>query len=39
VRIIIDASVAFIMLATPARVAEFFADASDVLAPEFIVAK
>jgi predicted nucleic acid-binding protein len=39
VKIIIDASAAFIMLATPTRVAEVFADATDVLAPELIVAE
>jgi predicted nucleic acid-binding protein len=39
VKIIIDASAAFIMLATPARIAEVFADAADVLAPELIVAE
>ncbi len=38
-KIIIDASAAFIMLADPARVAEIFADAADVLAPELIVAE
>ncbi|MBD5654063.1 MAG: type II toxin-antitoxin system VapC family toxin [Candidatus Eremiobacteraeota bacterium] len=38
-RIVIDASAAFVMLATPARVAQPFADATDVLAPELIVAE
>ncbi len=38
-KIIIDASAAFVMLATPARVTEVFAAATDVLAPELIVAE
>jgi predicted nucleic acid-binding protein len=39
VKIVIDASAAFIMLATPSRVAQIFADATDVFAPELIVAE
>lgn len=36
---IVDASFAFIMLATPERAAPLFADAADVLAPDLIVAE
>ncbi len=38
-KIVIDASVAFLMLASPARVADVFADATAVIAPESIVAQ
>jgi predicted nucleic acid-binding protein len=38
-KIVVDASAAFIMLSTPARVAKIFAEAADVLAPELIVAE
>lgn len=38
-KIVVDASSAFIMLTRPDRVAQVFADATDVLAPELIVAE
>ncbi len=38
-KLVIDASVAFIMLAKPARIAQAIAEAADVLAPELIVAE
>jgi predicted nucleic acid-binding protein len=39
VKVVVDAGSAFIMLATPERVKQIFADATDVLAPELIVAE
>jgi predicted nucleic acid-binding protein len=37
VKVVVDASSAFVMLATPERLTPFLADATDVLAPELIV--
>jgi predicted nucleic acid-binding protein len=38
-KIVVDASSAFIMLATPERIGPILADVTDVLAPELIVAE
>jgi predicted nucleic acid-binding protein len=39
VKAIVDASFAFVMLATPERAAPLFVDATDILAPDLIVAE